>query len=518
MFLKKWFAIIAIAVLGASTIFSFSATPSLAAVPVAPPQSQYNHAHPPIIYSQVAKPVDRGKPGKGHNSNSVVYTPTNIKNAYNFGSYASGSGQTIAIIDAYGDPTLNTDLTAFDANSMFSLPSIDLNIITPNGSPTTRNKNWAIETALDVEWAHASAPDATIDVIVAPDASLQSLLDCINYIIDPANGLNVTEISMSWGLPETSISAEMLNEYESAFKAAASDGIVLLASSGDQGAYDGTSVPTADYPASSPEVIGVGGTTLALSTSGDYGSETAWSSSGGGYSTDFPGCGVPDVAFDADPNTGVYVCYNGLWYSVGGTSVGTPNWAAIAADYASATPSPNTSLLNTSYLYGNSAGLHDVTSGNNGYYSAGPGWDPVTGLGSPDVSSLVMPSSSQSFELSVSPASQSVVQGSSADYLVTVYPTTGGFDGTVNLSVSTDLPSGASATLSTGSIDLSSAPLQDYSVLTVTVPANAPASNYTININGTNSSTSFSASATATLMVTGSSGGGTTHHGKGGKH
>ena len=166
--------------------------------------------------------------------------------------------------------------------------------------------------------------------------------------------------------------------------------------------------------------MGVGGTTLNLSSSGSYGSETAWSDSGGGYgAASLAGLlggepafqssakitdsgtmrGVPDVAFDADPNTGVYVYCSPYWYSVGGTSVGAPNWAAIAADNAAA----NSGFpLNLANLYGTVYGvtgayssyyasdMHDITSGNNGYYSASKGWDAVTGIGTPIVSGLLI--------------------------------------------------------------------------------------------------------------------------------
>jgi kumamolisin len=245
-----------------------------------------------------------------------------------------------------------------------------------------------------------------------PDSTFQHLLDGVSYAV---NNLSVTAISMSWGAPEINSSTDTKTAYEAVFSTATSKGILLFSASGDQGAYDGThpKVLTPDYPSSSPQVIGVGGTTLNLDSSGNYLSEAAWSSSGGGFSlyfsepsyqagsniSDASGMrGVPDVAFDADPNTGLYVYASGKWYAVGGTSAGAPNWAAIAADDLAQSPNhPLTSNYLYGKVYGNagSSGLyatefHDITSGYNGYYYAMADWDAVTGLGSPNVYNLIL--------------------------------------------------------------------------------------------------------------------------------
>lgn len=370
------------------------------------PQAGYDQARPPVQFGSVAEPVGQIGPHRGGTTTSVVYTPANIQNAYNFGTFANGSGKAIAIVDAYGDPTLTKDLTAFDTK--FGLPAATVNVFYPDGAPAGSNSGWAVETALDVEWAHANAPNATIDLVIVPSPTFQQLLDGINY---GANSLSVVAISMSFGAPLSQVSASTITSYETAFSNATAKGVLLFAASGDSGAYDGTSQLTTDYPASSPKVIGVGGTTLKLNTSGGYGSETAWNGSGGGYASAFsePSFqttavitdtsakrGVPDVGFDANPNTGVYVVANGVWYVVGGTSVGAPNWAAIAADSAAA----GGHQLTLSYIYGTVYGvggsaalykteIHDVTSGNNGYYTATTGWDPVTGIGSPNVANLI---------------------------------------------------------------------------------------------------------------------------------
>gem|GEM_PF-987463 len=359
---------------------------------------------------------------------SATYTPTNILDAYNFGSYASGSGETIAIVDAYGDPTLSSDLSTFDTD--FSLAAPSLNTYQPDGAPTTTNSDWAIETALDVEWAHAEAPAATIDLIIVPTANNQQMLDGVAYAVNDLSG--VAALSMSWGGTESNytsaygsctyastVYSSCLAAYDAAYAAADGKSILPLAATGDWGAYNTNatgSSPVVQFPASSPDVLAVGGTTLTMNAGGtSYVSETAWScgnpcssgGTGGGYSTletepsyqssasisdSGGGRGTPDVAFDADPGTGVYVEENGALYDVGGTSFATPSWAAIEADTLAAggpsmTWSHVYSVYSSSTLYPDD--FHDVTSGNNAYYNAGTGWDPTTGIGTPDVTNLI---------------------------------------------------------------------------------------------------------------------------------
>ncbi|MDA8394976.1 MAG: hypothetical protein M0T72_06995, partial [Candidatus Dormibacteraeota bacterium] len=296
------------------------------AVPVAaaPSQASRGRAHAPIIYSQVSAPRGRTQPGKpghgGPQTASVVYTPLDIQQGYAYGTDVGGAGQTIVIVDAYGDPSLSTDLAAFDSRFKIAAPPASgagaLNIYYPGGTPTSSNTNWALETALDVEWAHANAPLATIDLVVTPTSSFSDLLGGLQYA---ANQLKPTAVSLSWGAPEADYSASMLTSYQSALTNLTNGGAVVFASAGDSGAYDGThpKTLTVNYPASSPQVVGVGGTTLNLSCSSStcaYSSETAWSGSGGGYSSQFsepgyqssagisdpfspPMRGVPDVAF-----------------------------------------------------------------------------------------------------------------------------------------------------------------------------------------------------------------------------
>ena len=256
-------------------------------------------------------------------------TPSQIRDAYGFdpGSQ-TGAGVTIAIVDAYNDPTIQSDLATFDSQYMPGLPAANLTVAIPQGTPRT-DPGWALEISLDVEWAHAIAPGAKIVLVEAQTNSISNLLNAVDYAARPTNlvgGAGAQVVSMSWG------GSEFPSElgYDGHFNV---PGVTFLASAGDRAG--------AEWPAVSPNVIGVGGTTLQLNSDYTINSETAWSSSGGGFSRYEPppsyqsglngGRGysqraTPDVAYDADPNTGVAVydstSYSGLsgWFQVGGTS------------------------------------------------------------------------------------------------------------------------------------------------------------------------------------------------------
>jgi hypothetical protein len=243
-----------------------------------------------------------------------------------------GSGQTIALVEAYHDPALVGDLHAFDR--AFNLP--DPALTTLNLGGTLSNAGWALEESLDVEWAHAIAPRANLVVVEARSQSRSDLLAAVNAA---RNLPSVGVISMSWGFGEA--------PYQSSSHYATPPGhmgITMVAASGDDGLAGG-----AEWPATSRNVLAVGGTSLTLDNFGNYRSEAAWSGSGGGYSRfevepayqrTVQATGkrsTPDVAFDADPGTGVAVYATSLstgqgsWQTVGGTSLGTPAWAAIIA-------------------------------------------------------------------------------------------------------------------------------------------------------------------------------------------
>lgn len=256
-------------------------------------------------------------------------------------------------------------------------------------SRISNNSGWELEASLDVEWAHAIAPGAKILLVEARSSSGTDLLNAINYARSQAG---VVAVSMSWGGSE--FSTEAL--YDSDFTS--TNGVVFFAAAGDSG----TGV---EWPAVSPNVIGVGGTTLHLSSTNALQSETAWSGSGGGVSTFETepsyqtaygitiGGGkrtVPDVSYDADPNSGVAVydsySYDGQngWFQVGGTSEGAPQWAAIDALGKSVS---SKQLYSDAKLSSASSFFRDITSGTNGtcgsVCTAVSGYDTVTGLGSP---------------------------------------------------------------------------------------------------------------------------------------
>ena len=391
--MKRLYRVGAVLGLSASMLLAETFISPLSVVGAALLQSGPNDPTPPIIYQPISPPTQG--PGATPNIVSGAYTPANIRAAYNFGALASGSNVHIAVVDAYGDRNsrtnfLSSDLATF--NSTFGLPAATVNTYTPYGTSGS-NSGWAMETALDVEWAHACAPNATIDLIIARSSSWADLINAINYAVrlKTVSGYNVVAISMSFGASESPAlnsggSSSIYSQGEAAFTAALAAGIVPVASSGDGGAKDGTSSLTPEYPASSPQVLSVGGTTLTLS-GGGYGSETAWSGSGGGYSTQFsepsfqtggaiPDAtamrGVPDVSLDADPNTGVNVLQGGTWYQVGGTSMSAPIWAAITADNAAVNPGSPITLSSMYSIYGSAGNgpsypsdIHDVLSGNN---------------------------------------------------------------------------------------------------------------------------------------------------------
>ena len=327
---------------------------------------------------------------------STGYIPSQISRAYGFDQIATngdGRGQIIAIIDAYGSSNIQSDLNAFCAQ--YGLPVATVSVVYPSGKPSVQDAGWAGESTLDVEWAHAMAPGASIVLVVAPNAGISSLIASVNYAVST---LKANVVSMSWG------ATEFLGElnYDSSFN---KSGVTFVASSGDTGGI-------VDWPASSPFVLGVGGTTLLYnSSSGLVSSEVAWSGSGGGKSpfealpsdqagwNVNPGRGIPDVAYNADPYTGVSVFFtdptktnSGGWYIFGGTSAGAPQWSALISRRASLGNNSSIAGFQT-LLYGaaktNYASLlRDIISGSNGYRAV-TGFDLVTGLGSPLAAKVV---------------------------------------------------------------------------------------------------------------------------------
>jgi subtilase family serine protease len=452
-------------------------------------------------------------------STAAPYTPQQVQTAYGFSQLytagTTGTGQTIAIVDAYDDSQyVQNDLNTFC--SEFGIPSTTVEIIYAAGSQPAANSGWQQEMSLDVQWAHAIAPGAKILLVEAAGSSTASLLQAVQVAVK--NGATV--VSMSWGGGE--FAGETAED--SNFTA---PGVTFVASAGDSGAG-------VEWPAASPNVTGVGGTSLILNSSGGYGSETAWADGGGGisvYETPqpvwqqgwFPSSwtpvnrGVPDVAYLADPNYGVYVVYKGQWYEFGGTSVGAPQWSALVAlSNQGRTSGSLSGIGNLVYSIANGGGysagggysinsayFHDITAGSDGGSpddTAGSGYDLVTGVGSPLAGSLVPALRTgnaapppPAFALAVSPSSQTVPLGAATTYTVTV-SASGGYDGTVNLSVS-GLPTGVTETFSPPSITSSGS-----ATLTIQTTSTAPVGTYTLTLTGTDGS-GTTHSVNATLVI-----------------
>jgi subtilase family serine protease len=382
-------AALAVVSLGTAAVSAPPATPGgagLDSVPVCP-----GPADPDAARCHARLFVPPGRPGPQVSSAPYGLSPIQIKSAYGWTSIGDGTGKTIAIVDAYDDPTAEADLNTF--SQQYGLPktcSSTGNVqpcfaftkVDQNGGTRypRRDAGWALEISLDVQWAHAIAPKATILLVEASTNSFSNLLKAEDYATTKAQ-----YVSNSWGGSE--FSSETSTNYDSHFNRPT---VSIFVSAGDAG------LP-ADYPSASPYVTSVGGTTLTLNADGTAKSETGWSGGGGGCSlyetatnaqSSFAGygqanCGgkraTPDVALDADPNSGVSVYdttpYQGQagWWKVGGTSASSPMWAARAA--ASGT------LINSTYVYGSSISFRDITSGNNGAPCLS-GFDLCTGRGS----------------------------------------------------------------------------------------------------------------------------------------
>ncbi len=344
--------------------------------------------------------------------NGGCLTPSQLQTAYGFNSIyntnINGAGENIAIVVARGDPSIISDINAFD--SYYGLPALangsNLKIYYPFGSPLFTSVNWTAETALDVETVHELAPGANIYLVVAPNSSW--LFNAINYSI---NVLPVNTISLSWGAPENSYSNQDLNILDGILATAIRKQITVFAASGDEGAYNGLNYPNVNFPASSPNVISVGGTILSYGSNGVYFGETAWNGSGGGYSSIFskpsvqPNISdyriVPDVSFNAGAPVCVYVSSH--WAAYYGTSAAAPAWAAFDSLVNEAAHGSGTlsmaSLYHTYYEYGGQV-FNLITSGNNGYYYANGGYNAVTGIGTPKAYQLLQALSKETYQLS----------------------------------------------------------------------------------------------------------------------
>lgn len=393
---------------------------------------------PPAPYPTYTNQNDTCPPGA-----AVIpgcQTPESMRAAYGITPLIqkgyTGQGQTVIDIVSYGSPTLQKDIDTFD--QQFNLPPITIQQISPLNEPVSGSAadraGWAVETTLDVEIIHALAPGANIVVLVSPVAETEGTVglpefrQLVQYAIDHKLG---KIISNSWGASEATLKdaagqAELKLWDTLLQQATTQDGLTLLASSGDNGATDYedlagkhlATTPTSSFPNDSQWVTSVGGT--ALHRVGTSFGEAVWNSNngstGGGFSALYgtpsyqkllPASvqnifknrrGLPDVAANADPATGMALYQNGAWATSGGTSAAAPVWAALIAIANQMAGHPLGFINPALYQLGTSPGylqdFHDITSGNNSIgevvgFNALPGWDPTTGLGTPNAEKLL---------------------------------------------------------------------------------------------------------------------------------
>jgi kumamolisin len=359
------------------------------------------------IRKQLQNPVVRAQ------ASSVSFNVPQVAQAYDFPAGTTGSGHTIGILELSGGYRA-TDLATYFKNLGIAAPtvtavSVDGGTNSPTGDPNGADG----EVELDIEVAGAVAPSAKIAMYFTPNTD-QGFLDALTTAVHDTK-LQPAVVSISWGGPESSWTQQALNAFNSACEDASTIGVTILVASGDDGSSDGVSsgTPTVDFPASSPFVLACGGTKLTLSGT-TISSEQVWNelssgegATGGGVSevfalpsyqlsanvpkapNGFVGRGVPDVAGDADPESGYNVLVDGQQTVIGGTSAVAPLWAGLLARINQSL-GKNVGYLNPLLYTGNvESTLHDITSGSNGAYSAGPGWDACTGLGTPDGAALL---------------------------------------------------------------------------------------------------------------------------------
>ncbi|MHB8191219.1 MAG: S53 family peptidase [Ferrimicrobium sp.] len=385
------------------------------------------------------------------------FGPGSMAAEYNFTSaYRAGfkgQGQTIVIFDSYGSPTIRQDLATFD--SAYSLPAPPaFNIYMPEGKvvlnydslPSPANFHskglssqvgWAYETTLDVEYAHAMAPLATIDLVVVPVSEtqgVQGLQNMESAQLWALANLHANIWSNSWATTEQAFnSTSSLEQLNGLYQKASASGVTAFFAAGDSGVANTNKqgvlypYPTVNFPSSSPNVVSVGGTeivppsTFTPGAISSYLPQQVWNdpygAGGGGYSSIFaqPGAqagildptsmrGLPDVSYNAAVISSVLIyesfdpIYGAGWVPIGGTSAATPQWAAVDAVAQSAIGSQGFLMPKLYEIYSSPSlyaeGFRDITVGNNSFaglagYSAGVGWDPASGLGTPNVGGLI---------------------------------------------------------------------------------------------------------------------------------
>lgn len=343
---------------------------------------------------------------------NASYTPVQVGALYGFPAGATASGQTIGIIELGGGYRF-ADLAAYFKT--LGLPAPAVTAVSVDGGKNTPGPASGAdgEVMLDIEVCAAVASGAKIAVYFAPNTD-QGFFDAVtNAVHDSVNKPSV--ISISWGGPESTWTAQAMSALDGACQAAAALGVTITVACGDNGSTDGVSGAgnNVDFPASSPHVLACGGTTLNGSGS-TITSEVVWNelaigegATGGGVSAVFPlppwqqnagvpaapapggGRGVPDVSGDADPSTGYVIRVDGQTMTIGGTSAVAPLWAGLIA-LANQQNGAAAGFINpTLYTASAKKAFRDITQGNNGGFSAKPGWDACTGQGSPLGSALI---------------------------------------------------------------------------------------------------------------------------------
>jgi kumamolisin len=338
------------------------------------------------------------------------YTPPQVAEAYQFPSSSSGAGQTIGIIEL-GGGYRQADLTAYFKTLKLAAPAITA-VSVDGGKNKPSNANSADgEVMLDIEVAGSVAAGAKIAVYFSPNTD-QGFIDAITTAVhDAANKPSV--ISISWGGPESSWTQQSMTALDAACQSAAALGVTITVAAGDDGSTDGGTGNNVDFPASSPHVLACGGTKLDANGATIV-SEVVWNelankegATGGGVSNVFAlptwqananvpkpstsagGRGVPDVAGDADPTTGYTIRVDGETTVIGGTSAVAPLWAGLVA-VANQQLGTHVGFIQPAiYAAKAASAFNDITVGNNGAFSAGPGWDACTGLGSPIANKLI---------------------------------------------------------------------------------------------------------------------------------
>jgi len=341
---------------------------------------------------------------------SVSYSPRQVAQLYQFPLDVDGTGETVGIIEL-GGGYIAADLTKYFTGLGIKAPSVTaVSVDKGKNAPTNANSADG-EVQLDIEVIGTIAPGAKIVVYFAPNTTAGFQDALTTAIHDTTHKPSV--ISISWGGAESTWPAQAMTAFDSAAQDAAALGVSICVASGDGGSSDGETDGKnhVDFPSSSPHVLACGGTSLQ-SANGAITSETVWNdgtqggATGGGYSVQFAlptwqasadikppaggGRGVPDVAGDADPETGYNVSVDGTALVIGGTSAVAPLWSGLIALLNEKLGKPVGFLQPVLYgLPTTAAAFHDIVKGSNGAFSAGPGWDACTGLGSPSGANLL---------------------------------------------------------------------------------------------------------------------------------